>query len=110
MHLSDNRVMSKMFNPAHPGALLREDILPSLHLSVTEAAAQLGVARTTFSRLLNERIGVSPEMALRLEAWLGVENGNNADFWLALQTAHDLWHARKHAPKKVKPVVAGVAA
>jgi addiction module HigA family antidote len=102
--------MSKMFNPAHPGALLREDILPSLHLTVTEAATQLGVARTTLSRLLNERIGISPEMALRLEAWLGVENGNNADFWLALQTAHDLWQARKHAPKKVRPVVAGVDA
>jgi plasmid maintenance system antidote protein VapI len=47
---------------------------------------------------------------LRLEARLGAENGNNADFWLALQTAHDLWHARKRAPKKVRPVVAGVAA
>jgi addiction module HigA family antidote len=110
MYSLGKKAMSKMFNPSHPAAILREDILPALHLTVTEAAEQLGVARTTFSRLLNERIGISPEMALRLEAWLGVENGGSADHWLAMQTAYELWQARKHAPKKVKPVVAGLAA
>jgi antitoxin HigA-1 len=99
--------MSRMFNPPHPGATLR-DILPALGLSVTEAADQLGVTRAAFSRVVNERAALSPEMALRIEAWLGVERGGRADIWLAKQTAYDLWQARqkgipavKHAPAEV---------
>ncbi|CAB3767162.1 HigA family addiction module antitoxin [Paraburkholderia solisilvae] len=95
--------MAKMFNPPHPGAILREDVLPALQLSVTEAASQLGVSRVMLSRVLNERAGVTAEMALRIEAWLGVERGGRADLWLGLQVDYDLWQARKHAPKKVKP-------
>ena len=95
--------MAKMFNPPHPGTILREDVLPALQLSVTEAASQLGVSRVMLSRVLNERAGVTPEMALRIEAWLGVDRGGRADLWLALQADYDLWQARKHAPKKVKP-------
>ena len=63
--------MSRMFNPPHPGETLREDILPALGLNVTQAAAQLGVTRVALSRVLNGRAAVSPEMALRIEAWLG---------------------------------------
>jgi antitoxin HigA-1 len=96
------KAMTKMFNPPHPASILREDILPALQLSITEAAAQLGVNRVTFSRLLNEHHGISPDMALRLEAWLGVERGGSADHWLAMQTAYDLWQARKHTPKAVR--------
>jgi addiction module HigA family antidote len=95
--------MAKMFNPPHPGAILREDVLPALQLSVTAAASQLGVSRVMLSRVLNERAGVTAEMALRIEAWLGVERGGRADLWLGLQVDYDLWQARKHAPKKVKP-------
>src|ERR1700754_655312 len=95
--------MAKMFNPPHPGSILREDVLPALPVSVPEAASQLGVSRVMLSRVLNERAGVTPEMALRIEAWLGVERGGGADLWLALQLDYDLWQARKHAPKKVKP-------
>ena len=64
-----------IYNPPHPGETLREDILPALGLSVTQAAAQLNVTRATLSRVLNGRAAISPEMALRLEVWLGVENG-----------------------------------
>lgn len=60
-----------MHNPPHPGATLREDVLPALELSVTDAARQLGVTRAALSRVLNERAAISPMMALRLEAWLG---------------------------------------
>ena len=87
--------MSRMYNPPHPGATLREDVLPALGLTVTEAAKQLGVTRAALSRVLNERAAISPEMALRLEGWLGVENGGRADLWIAEQAAHDLWQSRK---------------
>jgi addiction module HigA family antidote len=84
----------RMHNPPHPGETLREDILPELGLTVTEAAAQLGVTRAALSRVLNGRAGISPEMALRIEAWLGEENGGRADLWLGMQVAYDLWQAR----------------
>ena len=86
--------MSIMHNPPHPGETLREDVLPALGLTVTEAAEQLGVARPTLSQVLNCHAAISPEMALRIEGWLGVENGGRADVWLAQQAAYDLWKAR----------------
>lgn len=93
--------MAPMHNPPHPGETLREDVLPALELTVTEAAQQLGVSRATLSRVLNGRSAISPEMALRLEAWLGVERGGRAEVWLQQQLAYDLWQAR-HAKKKLK--------
>lgn len=86
--------MTRLFNPPHPGETLREDVLPDLGLTVTQAAAQLGVTRTALSRVLNGHAAISPEMALRLEGWLGEDNGGCADLWLAQQTAYDLWQAR----------------
>lgn len=100
--------MSTMHSPPHPGDTLREDVLPALGLSVTDAAGQLGVTRVALSRLLNGRAGVSPEMALRLERWLGMENGGRAAVWLGMQAAYDLWQTQKTAKaalKKIKPVV-----
>ena len=96
--------MNPMHHPPHPGETLRDDILPALGLSVTEAAEQLGVARPTLSKVLNGRAAISPEMAIRLEKWLGVENGGRADIWLAEQTAYDLWQAREKVSVKVKPL------
>lgn len=87
--------MSRMFNPPHPGETLREDVLPALGLTVTDAAAQLGVTRAALSRVLNGRAAISPTMALRIEGWLGVENGGSAGAWLSQQTAYDLWQARE---------------
>jgi addiction module HigA family antidote len=98
--------MSRMFNPPHPGLTLRDDVLPALELSVTETARQLGVNRVTLSRVLNGRAAVSPEMALRMEAWLGVERGGDARIWLAEQAAFDMWQAQqrfKAAPMQVQP-------
>lgn len=87
--------MVRIFNPPHPGETLGEDVLPELGLTVTEAAEQLGVTRTALSRVLNGRAAISPEMALRLEQWLGIENGGRADLWIAQQAAYDLWQARQ---------------
>jgi addiction module HigA family antidote len=94
--------MTRIYNPPHPGETLREDVLPALGLTVTDAAAQLGVTRATLSRVLNGRAAISPEMALRLEGWLGVKNGGRADLWIAQQASYDLWQARKAGAPKVK--------
>ena len=94
--------MSTMHNPPHPGETLREDVLSALGLTVTQAAAQMGVTRAALSRVLNGRAAISPQMALRIEGWLGVENGGRADVWLAQQTAYDLWQVRKNGAPKVQ--------
>ena len=81
--------MQRMFNPPHPGEQLREDVLPALGLSVAKAAAQLGVGRVTLSRVLHGHAAISPEMALRLEAWLGLVQsvaGMRASGWRSRQS------------------------
>ena len=72
--------------PVHPGAVLREDVLPALSLSVSEAARQLGVSRHSLHRILAEAQAVTVEMALRL----GKFCGNGPEIWLAMQQAFDL--------------------
>lgn len=94
--------MSRIHNPPHPGEMLKEDILPALGLTVTQAPAQLGVTRAALSRVLNGRDAISPEMALRLEGWLGVERGGRADVWLAQQAAYDVWQVRKAGAPRVR--------
>jgi addiction module HigA family antidote len=99
--------MTHMFNPPHPGLTLRDDVLPALGLSVTEAAKQLDVSRVALSRVLNGRAAISPEMALRLEAWLEPGRGGDARVWLAEQSAYSIWQAAQHfkvSPMHVQPV------
>ena len=98
--------MRSMFNPPHPGLTLRDDVLPALGLQISDAAAQLGVDRTTLSKVLNGRAAISPSMALRIERWLGRDHGGAAEVWLAQQTAYDLWQARQAA--KASRSLAGV--
>ncbi|WP_445286524.1 HigA family addiction module antitoxin [Variovorax atrisoli] len=92
--------MTLMFNPPHPGSILREDVLPALDMSVTEAATQLKVSRPALSRVLNERAAISAEMALRLAQWLGGDAGT----WLRMQADYDLWEAKKLHKVKIKKV------
>lgn len=95
--------MGRMFSPPHPGETLKEDILPALGLTVTEAAQQLGVTRTGLSRVLNGHAAISPEMARRVEAWLGPDRGGRAELWLGMQLDYDLWVTKqKPAPKVVR--------
>lgn len=86
--------------PTHPAALLREDVLPGLGLSITQAARDLGVTRQTLHRLLAEKIGVSPEMAVRL----GKFCGNGPGLWLRMQAAHDLWHAERRMKGEISRI------
>lgn len=92
-----------MFNPPHPGSILKEDVLPELGLGVNEAARQLGVSRVTLSRVLNGRAAISAEMALRLEAWL---SGPTADSWMRMQADYDLWQARQRPAPSVERIAA----
>ena len=80
-----------MKNPPHPGEMIREECLAPLGLTVTDAARVLGVTRQTLNNLVNERSGISPEMAIRLEKAFGT----SADLWVRLQTAYDLAQARQ---------------
>jgi addiction module HigA family antidote len=77
--------------PTHPGEVLREDVLPALGMSVTDASAALRVTRQTLHRLLAGTTAVTPEMALRL----GKFCGNGPGLWLRMQQAYDLWHAER---------------
>ena len=80
-----------MRNPPHPGGIVRRQCLEPLGLSVTEAARGLGVTRQALSELVNERTGISVEMAIRLAKAFG----SSPEAWLGMQMAHDLWQARK---------------
>ena len=86
--------------PVHPGAILREDVLPALHLTVAEAARQLGVSRQMLHSILAGRSVVSPEMAVRLGRFCN----NGAAFWLRVQAAHDLWHAERKLQKELRKI------
>lgn len=98
--------MAKMFNPPHPAATLREDVLPALGLSVAEAARQLGMSRVQLSRIINERAGISADLALRLEAWLATpEGGPSAESWMRGQASYDLWQAAKKKYPRVQRAV-----
>ena len=82
-----------MFNPAHPGEILKELIIDALGLTITDAANHLDVSRKTLSKVLNGRGAITPEMAVRLELVFGKPS---ADHWLRLQNAYDLWQMRQH--------------
>lgn len=92
-----------MYNPPHPGEVLRELCLEPLELTITDAAAALGISRKTLSSILNGRAGISPEMALRLS----IAFDTTPESWLNQQSQYDLWVARQESPKlKVKKLYA----
>lgn len=81
-----------MYNPPHPGEVLRELCLEPLGISVTDAANALGVSRKTLSSILNGRAGISPEMAVRLS----IAFETSSESWLNQQSQYDLWQAEQH--------------
>ena len=95
--------MARMYNPAHPGEVLREYLGD---VSVTEAAVRLGVTRVSLSRILNGTNGISAAMALRLEAALGA----SAEMWVGMQMKCKLWIASKSKRPKVIPFESARAA
>ena len=73
--------------PTHPGAVLREDVLPALSMTQTAFASRLGVSRLTVSEILHEKRPLTPEMAARVAKLLDT----SAESWLRMQAALDLW-------------------
>ena len=84
-----------MKNPPHPGRIVREEILQPLGLSVTSGAKVLGVSRQALNNLVNQRAGISPEMAIRLAKAFGA----SAQTWLRMQSNYDLAQALKSESK-----------
>jgi antitoxin HigA-1 len=84
--------MMQMYNPPHPGEIIKELCLEPLGLTVTRAAEALGVSRKTLSAILNGRAGISPEMAIRLS----MAFDTSAESWLNQQAQYDLWFARQN--------------
>lgn len=96
--MSGNR--SRVRRPTHPGAILREDVLPALKMSVAEAAEALGVTRQTLHRVVSEKASISPDMAVRI----GKFCGNGPELWLGMQQAVDLWDARQRLAEAVERI------
>lgn len=76
-----------MFNPAHPGELIRELCIDPLNLTVTNSAKALGVSRKALSELLNGHSRITPEMAVRLS----IAFNTSAESWINQQAKYDLW-------------------
>lgn len=90
--------------PTHPGAILREDVLPALAMTQTEFAERLGVSRLSVSELLHGKRAMTPEMAARVAKLLNT----TPESWLRMQEAVDLWEVRQHPEKLagIKPIKA----
>lgn len=80
----------RLKNPPHPGGFVKTEIIEPLGLTVTAAAAALGITRTTLSTFLNGRSALSPEMALRIEKAFGVSMGT----LMRMQNSYDIAQAR----------------
>jgi len=97
-----------MKNPVHPGRIVKHDCLEPLDLSVTAGAKVLGVSRQTLNNIVNEKTGISPEMAIRLSKAFG----STPESWLQMQVNYDLAEARRHENKirveRYQPEHAGV--
>ncbi len=96
--------------PTHPGAVLREDVLPGLGVSQSKLAELMGVSRLSVSQLIHEHRSLTPDMAMRLERLLGT----SAESWLRMQEAVDLWEARQQPEKfatikRLQPLAAATA-
>ena len=95
-----------MFNPVHPGEILRHDILEPLNVSIVAAAKSLDISRKTLSKICNGNGAVTPEMAVRFELAFGKPS---AQHWLKLQTAYDLNLAnqkRQELQQHIQPLAA----
>ncbi len=89
----------EMYNPPHPGRILKE-ALEGVPTTVTDFAAYVGVARSTLSRVLNCRAGITAEMSIRI----GAAFGQSPDLWFKMQNAYDFWHASRGRRKKIQPL------
>lgn len=81
----------EMYNPCHPGEILREEYLKPLNITITEAALKLGIARKNLSAIINEKAGISAAMSLKLAKAFNTTPA----YWINLQSQYDLAQARR---------------
>lgn len=93
-------IRAKNRRPTHPGAILREDVLPSLNISQTELADCLGVSRRSISQILHEHRPLTPDMAIRLSHFLGT----SPESWLNMQQTLDVWELERKNAKIYKQI------
>lgn len=86
--------------PTHPGAVLREDVLPDLGMTVSGFAKALHISRQTVHGILNETKPITPNIALRLGKFIG----NGADIWLRMQDSYDLWTTEQVIADELKEI------
>ena len=86
--------------PTHPGEILREDVLPALGISVSEAARRMGISRQQLHRVLACTHPITTEMALRI----GKFAGNGPGLWLRMQQTYDLWHAGQRMKSELSKI------
>jgi addiction module HigA family antidote len=91
---------AKNRKPTHPGAILREDILPSINMKQTELAERLGVSRRSVSQILHEHRPITPDMAIRLAHFLG----GTPESWLNMQQALDVWELERKNSRIYKQI------
>lgn len=84
-----------MHNPPHPGLVVKKMLIDGAQLTITEAAEALGVGRVTLSKIINQKSGISPEMAVRLSLALKT----SSEMWVNMQSMYDLWQAEKKRSK-----------
>ena len=92
-------------SPIHPGEIVREEVLPALGLSVSEAARRLGISRQQLHRVLACTHPITTEMALRI----GKLAGNGPGLWLRMQQAYDLWHAEQRLQDELAKIESAVS-
>lgn len=86
--------------PTHPGAILREDVLPKLGMSITKLAEELQITRQHLHGILREEKSITPNVALRLGKFIG----NGPDIWLRMQDSYDLYHERTRIAQELKKI------
>jgi antitoxin HigA-1 len=94
--------VKKKYTPPHPGEVLKDGVFAHGSITVTDAAAALGITRVSLSRILNSKAGVSTEMAVRLGKWLGT----GPEVWINLQAQFDLSNAEQAMKSKIKKITA----
>jgi antitoxin HigA-1 len=90
----------EMYNPPHPGEILKEEVVGAVGITIAEAARQLRISRVTLSRILNGKSAITAAMALRLSVWLKT----SPDVWMNLQTQYDLWCAKQEMVYDITPL------
>ena len=99
--------MMKMYNPPHPGEIIKGLWLDPMGVSITDAAQAMAISRKTLSKIVNGRGRVTPEIAVRLSIALG----SSAESWLEHQAAYDLWELEQHPDNaRVVPLFASTPA